>query len=482
MRAPRHRREPGLPLQARLVGWVLLLVLIVLALTVVASQALLRRQVSQAVAEELRGEVAELRLLAAEGRDPATGGPFTDVADLLDLHLRRSLPDPGETMFIVVDGQVRARSDDTPPARLDLDPQFLQIVAEADRTVYGSYPSAGGPVRYAVAPVQAGADQMDDQMAGSYVVAIFTDRELDPVRQAGLVTLAVAGIALVPAAALSWVLAGRALAPVRTMQQTAHQISEDDLRGRIPVRHDAESLLWDELDDLATTVNEMLDRLGASFAAQRRFVDDAGHELRTPLTIVRGHVELMSEDDPRHPETLALVSDELDRMGRLVADLQTLTKSSQPSFLTRAPVDVATLTETLRDRAAALADRDWQVAEVAHAVIDADRQRLLQAMLQLASNAAAHTRPGQPIWIGSRQEDDTVRLWVRDSGPGVSPDLAAHVFDRFVHEPDGTGAGLGLSIVEAIARAHGGRAELSDPGPPGATFALVLPGQQREGR
>jgi signal transduction histidine kinase len=169
-------------------------------------------------------------------------------------------------------------------------------------------------------------------------------------------------------------------------------------------------------------------------------------------------------------------------MGRLVADLQTLTKSSQPQFLTRSPVDVATLTESVRDRAAALADRDWQVAEVAHVVVDADRHRLLQAMLQLAANAAAHTRPGQPIWIGSRSEDDQVRLWVRDSGPGVDPDLAPHIFDRFVHEPDGTGAGLGLSIVEAIARAHGGRAELADPGPPGATFALVLPAQPAEDR
>ena len=478
MRAPRHHRQPGLPLQARLVGWVLLLVLTVLALTVVASQALLRRQVDTAVAEELRGEVAELRLLAEEGRDPATGGPFTDVADLLDLHLRRSLPDPGETMFIVVDGQVRARSDDTPPTRLDLDPRFLQIVAGSEQTVYGSYSSDGGPVRFAVAPVQVG----DEQAAGSYVVAIFTDRELDPVRQAGLVTLAVAGIALIPAAVLSWVLAGRALAPVRMMRQTAHQISEADLRGRIPVRHAPDSLLWDELDDLAATFNEMLDRLGVSFAAQRRFVDDAGHELRTPLTIVRGHVELMSEDDPRHPDALALVSDELDRMGRLVADLQTLTKSSQPQFLTRSPVDVAALTESVRDRAAALADRDWQVAEVAHVVVDADRHRLLQAMLQLASNAAAHTGPGQPIWIGSRQDGDMVRLWVRDSGPGVDPDLAEHIFDRFVHEPDGTGAGLGLSIVEAIARAHGGWAELTDPGPPGATFALVLPTQPGEDR
>ena len=430
------------------------------------------------MAEELRGEVAELRLLAEEGRDPATGGPFTDVADLLDLHLRRSLPDPGETMFIVVDGQVRARSDDTPPTRLDLDPQFLQIVAGSEQTVYGSYSSDGGPVRFAVAPVQVG----DEQAAGSYVVAIFTDRELDPVRQAGLVTLAVAGIALIPAAVLSWVLAGRALAPVRMMRQTAHQISEADLRGRIPVRHAPDSLLWDELDDLAATFNEMLDRLGVSFAAQRRFVDDAGHELRTPLTIVRGHVELMSEDDPRHPDALALVSDELDRMGRLVADLQTLTKSSQPQFLTRSPVDVAALTESVRDRAAALADRDWQVAEVAHVVVDADRHRLLQAMLQLASNAAAHTGPGQPIWIGSRQDGDMVRLWVRDRGPGVDPDLTEHIFDRFVHEPDGTGAGLGLSIVEAIARAHGGWAELTDPGPPGATFALVLPTQPGEDR
>ena len=462
--------RPRLSLQARLVAWVLLSAVGILAITLAVSQLLLRDRASDRVSQELQGEVAELRLLADQGLDPSTGERFSDARSLLRLHVASSLPDPGESMFGLVAGEVVARSDDVPDVRLDRDPGFLALVGSAARTEYGSYATAAGNVRYAIVPVSAGSGP-----PGAYVVTIAATPEAQAIREAGVQTLLVALALLVPAAIASWLLAGRALAPLRGMRHTAREISESDLSGRIPPRHSPDSVLWDELDDLAATFNDMLDRLGRAFDAQRQFVADAGHELRTPLTVVRGHLELMDDDPTGRAETLALVDDELDRMGRLVADLQTLTRSSQPAFLTLGPVEVADLVDEVLARARALGEREWQLDGSTRAVVTADRQRLVQALLQLVSNSVAHTGPGDAITIGSALDGSEVLLWVRDSGPGVPAELRASLFDRFVHDPDATGSGLGLSIVAAIAAAHGGRAELLDPGPGSTRFGLVLP-------
>jgi signal transduction histidine kinase len=316
--------------------------------------------------------------------------------------------------------------------------------------------------------------------AGAYVVTIASTPEARAIGEAGLLTLVVATVLLVPAAIATWLLAGRVVAPLGTMRATTRAISESDLDGRIPTRHEPDSLLWDELDDLATTMNAMLARLDVAFHAQRRFVDEAGHELRTPLTVVRGHLELMDDDPAARAETLDLVVDELDRMGRLVADLQTLTKSTQPAFLHPAPVDLSVLTDVVLSRARGLGDRDWRLDGAAEVVVLADRQRLVQALLQLVSNAVAQTAPGDTIAVGSRVDGDEVVLWVRDSGPGVPPEARDRLFDRFVHGEASDGSGLGLSIVEAIARAHGGRAALLDPGPGSTRFGLLLPERRPE--
>ena len=131
---------------------------------------------------------------------------------------------------------------------------------------------------------------------------------------------------LLLASLLAWVVAGRVLAPLRVLRDTARSIGESDLTRRIPVEGD------DELAGLARTFNEMLDRLEAAFASQKAFISDAGHELRTPITIIRGHLDVMGDDPEERRETLELVSDELDRMGRLVNDLLLLAKR-QPAGL-----------------------------------------------------------------------------------------------------------------------------------------------------
>jgi len=177
-------------------------------------------------------------------------------------------------------------------------------------------------------------------------------------------------------------------------------------------------------------------------------------------------------------ETRALVLDELDRTSRLVDDLILLAKSGRPDFVRLALFDVALLTDEVLDKAVALGPRSWHLDARADVGLVADRQRLTQALLQLAENAVRSTGPDATIALGSSATDHEVRMWVRDDGPGVAAHDRERIFERFGRAETGRGAegsGLGLAIVSAIARAHGGRVELvSEPGQ-GATFTLVLP-------
>jgi len=290
------------------------------------------------------------------------------------------------------------------------------------------------------------------------------------VRTQLLVSLA----ALLLATILGWFVAGRVLAPVRNIGDTARSISETDLTRRIPVRGSG-----DELDDLARTFNDMLDRLETAFAAQREFIDDAGHELRTPLTIVRGHLELIDVNPEDREQTVALVMDELDRMSRIVHDLQTLTRSNQPGFVRLAPVDIGDLTDEVVVKASALGDVRCVLDDRAEGVVMADRHRLTQAMVQLAQNALRYSRPDAEVGIGSRVLGESVQLWVRDSGPGVPDADKERIFERFVRSDrqadSSEGAGLGLSIVRAIAAAHDGSVDVTDNESGGATFTMTIP-------
>ncbi len=223
----------------------------------------------------------------------------------------------------------------------------------------------------------------------------------------------------------------------------------------------------------------MLDRLDAAFAVQRDFVADAGHELRTPITIVRGHLELMGDDPDDRRQTVALVTGELDRMARMVDDLLTLARSGRPDFVRRGLVDLDVLLAEVAAKVPVLADRDWQVERGAQLVLHADDQRLTQALMQLAANAVAHSSPGSRIAIGAAAAGPRLHLWVIDHGDGVPEVDRDRIFERFArsasHRDRSQGSGLGLSIVSAIARAHGGRVTVLSTPDVGSAFVVVLP-------
>ena len=145
---------------------------------------------------------------------------------------------------------------------------------------------------------------------------------------------------------------------------------------------------------MASTFNAMLDRLETVFKSQREFIQDTSHELRDPLTICRGHLELLGDDPEERRETLALVLDELDRMGGIVNDLQLLAEAEQTDFLRPEEIDLETLTHELAAKARALAPRQWELDDVGDGTLLADRHGLTEAMMNLAHNAVQHTEPG----------------------------------------------------------------------------------------
>jgi signal transduction histidine kinase len=207
-------------------------------------------------------------------------------------------------------------------------------------------------------------------------------------------------------------------------------------------------------------------------------VDDAGHELRTPITVIRGQLELLSDDPVERKETIDLVTDELDRMSRIVEDLLVLARSEQPDFIETHPIDLAEFLEELSVKASALSGREITVIASTPGVFEGDRQRLTQAVMNLTRNAFEHGPPGVEVGIGGMIDGAATCIWVRDNGPGIPPDVQERLFERFYRGRQGRrstqGAGLGLAIVRAIAEGHGGTVEL-ESGSAGTTFMIVLP-------
>jgi signal transduction histidine kinase len=198
---------------------------------------------------------------------------------------------------------------------------------------------------------------------------------------------------------------------------------------------------------------------------------------------VMGHLELVTDDPEDRRQTMELVKDELGRMDRIVDELLTLAKAERPDFLWLEPVQTDALLEEVLDKVRPLAKRDWRFEGTASEPVAADRQRLVQAVMNLVNNAIRATKEHDTIAIGAAADGDHVRIWVRDTGPGIELEHRERIFDRFARGPDEPrgdgGSGLGLAIVRAIAVAHRGRIEL-DSSSLGSTFTLVLPQSARE--
>lgn len=454
----------------RILFWyVLLLAVATVASVLVVRQVLLAR-LDERIDSDLAQETQELRRLSA-GNDPETGEPFgNNVARILEVFLQRNVPSRNEAHLAFVDGRPYLRSRAVAPYRLDQDADLVAQLGSVPDTRWGTEQTPAGPVRYVAVPLRVGRETR-----GVFVAAVFRNLEAAEITPAVEAAAGVGIVVLLIGTILAWRLARRILRPVAAVRTTALTISESDLTRRIPVAG------HDEISMLAATFNRILDRLERAFRTQRAFVDDAGHELRTPITIIRGQLELLDEDPEERRKTVALVTDELDRMARIVNDLLILARAEQPDFLDLEVVDVQPLTEEVHAKATALAPRRWEIERVAQGRVVADRQRLTQALVQLAQNATGHTEEGDLVALGSVIADGEARFWVRDTGSGIRPEDQRRIFERFSRAADGRrteGAGLGLAIVRAIAVAHGGRVDVHSLPGQGATFTVRIPVDQ----
>jgi two-component system, OmpR family, sensor kinase len=212
--------------------------------------------------------------------------------------------------------------------------------------------------------------------------------------------------------------------------------------------------------------------------SERQLLRDASHALRNPLTVCRWQLELLADDPEERRETVALVRGELERMERLLDDLGVLVEADEPDFLEWADVDLELFAHEQVATASVVAERDWGL-DRAKGRIRGDVHRLGEAVMKLVENAVEHTEREDVIAIGAERTDDEARIWVRDTGSGISPEDQVRILDSFTR---GTGAhrryrggGLGLAVVSAIAEAHGGRIELESRVGEGSTFTIVVP-------
>ena len=457
--------------------WTMVLMTVLSLLTSGAIVAIIQdSNIHANIDAQLRLAKEELAVLAQEGVDPATGARFTGPSELLETYLTRTVlgPEEGELAFLgnniafLADPAVSLRPENDTELMSRLGPlaSGRETVIETMRTSQGHYYVLLAPVHYpnATGPYTSGAllhvydlnraeAQLRNTMTSYAAVALIT---------IGAVVLA------------AWFAVGRLLRPIEELREAAESIDERDLKTRVPVRGK------DDLTALSATINRMLDRVQRSVEGQRQLLDDVGHELRTPITVVRGHMELVDKDDPTDvAQTRDLVIDELDRMGVLVNDLLMLAKAGESDFVRPQWFDLATLTDQTLEKARALGDRRWRLERVASAEAWFDPGRITQAWLQLAANAVKYSSAGSPITLGSQLHRGQVLLWVKDEGIGIAPGQLETVRERFGRAPEGAshaqGAGLGLSIVESIVTAHGGRLDIESEEGKGSTFTIVLP-------
>jgi two-component system OmpR family sensor kinase len=214
-------------------------------------------------------------------------------------------------------------------------------------------------------------------------------------------------------------------------------------------------------------------------ARQERFLHDASHELKTPITIARGNLELLLRTQP-HAQELDVALDELQRMDRILERLLLLARADQPDFVVHGAVRLDAFLEDVFMRWAELAPRSWRLGRLAPGTVRADAHALRSALDALLENAVKYTEPGESIEVRSRTEaEGVVVIEVADGGRGVPPEAIGRIFERFARADAARtratgGVGLGLAIVDAIAKAHGGRCSVYSDGE-GATFALRLP-------
>jgi two-component system OmpR family sensor kinase len=327
---------------------------------------------------------------------------------------------------------------------------------------------------------------------GSVIVADSLEKVDKTLSQLRFLFLILGLIALITIAmAARWIIA-LGLRPLEAVEDTAEAIAAGDLSARLPAAKPDT-----EVGRLTTSLNTMLARIEESFTARvesenklRRFVADASHELRTPLTAIRGFAELHRQGavagEEKTKELINRIEKESVRMSSLVEDLLLLARLDQSRELAKEPVDLNTLiTEAVASARAAGPNHPIEIKlEASEIFVLGDSQRIHQVIANLLANARTHTPNGTEISITAMQGASETTIAVSDKGPGLSKADQDRIFERFYRaDPSrvrnsGEGSGLGLSIVDAVMKAHGGYVSVKSEVGQGATFTLHFLNQE----
>lgn len=485
------------PLLARLVGITTVLLGMGLAIAGTATTTLLSRYLFQQVDERLNSSAATVRSWVSD-KYVQTG----DISNLSGYFL--GAPD------FALAAQVFDSEGTVDPSEEVLEkygtPHLPQDVTLADLPTLTNHAFSvssterGSAWRVIVKPVTSGHTTVGYVMYAEPLADV-----QDTVRQAAFLlwTSAVA-IIVIGAVVGTWAVR-RSLRGLREIEGTAAQIAAGDLSQRVPPAPETT-----EVGRLGAALNSMLAQIETAFDARtrseermRRFVADASHELRTPLAAIRGYGELyrmgaLTEKD-QVDDTMRRIEQSATRMGGLVEDLLALARLDADRPGRTEPVDLAVLaTDAAHDLRAIDPTREVRVGPLSDAraagpgagpagappatVVPGDEARLRQVVANLVGNVARHTPAGTPAELGVGRVGDRVVLEVRDHGPGIAPEHAARVFERFyrvdasrTRDGTGGGAGLGMAIVAAIVEAHHGEVAITQTPGGGATIRVALP-------
>jgi len=391
--------------------------------------------------------------LLAEGADPSTL-TATQLSEAL-IWIGR---EDGETIAtggrIVVDGAPAGTTEGTRTVTATFLEQHGSVLeTETDR------------LRIHVTRVDSPGD-------GTLVVMVGSEFEVidQPVRDVSGILLLGSPILLLVVGGLTWITADRALRPVGNIRADAEQIRTHHPGSKIDVPNSG-----DEIEAMATTVNEMLGRLAESDAKQREFVGDASHELKSPLANLRIDIETSTAIDA---ETRARHLRQIDRLAAIVDDLLALARHDEHQTVRQDPVD---LDDAVFDALAAVApghQRRIDIDAVTPTRVTGDANQLRRLVRNLVDNATRYA--AEEVAITLVTSGGRATLHVDDDGPGVPPEAREHIFERFARVDaargrDDGGTGLGLAIVHRVAERHGGHVSVSESPLGGARFTVDLP-------
>ena len=434
-------------------------------------------EVSRALSEQLQGNIVIIRI------NP-TRITFPDL-DFFTSSLG--------VQFVDLNGMIIKRSNNLGPVNVQNYSQALKAIRNGQDSLFYTTDEKGMPLLVSSAPVVA-----NRTILGAVQVIKPVGEVRKTLGQVSRYLTFGTALSLILAAIVGAFLARRALAPIEQIANLASSISgAQDLSRRIDIPIDDS-----EVGRLAATFNEMMSRIERLFLTQQRLIADVSHELRTPLTTIQGNVGLLRRATSAATseaaranltkevmqESLTEVDEETIRMGKMINDLLLLAQADSGMLQVQMePVEMDTLllevyrqTRRFAEQTRSPGALDIRLGSEDQAMVLGDQERLRQLLLNLSENAVKYTLDGGTVTLSLENRENWVTVSISDTGIGIKPEHQAAIFERFFRTDKARsrelgGSGLGLSIVQSIARAHGGKITVTSVPNEGSTFVLWLP-------